>query len=109
MFYVFYGALLLSIPVGLAYLVLVSRLFGRLKREHPTVYRDLGEPSFLNNSILNSLRTIKFLVYGSYRSLQDPRINSLAAVVRGLFIVSLILYCLCAVVLTLYWGSAGHG
>jgi hypothetical protein len=103
--YVFYGALLLSIPVAIAYLISVARLFGRLKRGHREVYLELGEPSFLNNSIGNSLRTFKFLVSGKYKSLQDSQVNSLAALARGLFILGLALYCVCAVVLTFYWSA----
>lgn len=109
LFYAFYGALLLSIPVALGYLVVVARLFGKLKREHPIAYRELGEPSlFLNNSISNSVRTIKFIVLGKYKSLQDPEFSSLATVARGLFVLSLALYAVCAVVLTFYWSAIGQ-
>lgn len=103
--YLFYGALLLSIPVALAYLVSVARLFGRLRRGHPNAYRGLGEPSFLNNSIGNSFRTFKFLFSGEYKSLQDSQVNTLAAFARGFFILGLALYCVCAVALTFYWSS----
>lgn len=104
--YVFYGALLLSLPVGLAYVISVGRLFARLRNGHPATYRNLGEPSFLNSSLGNSIRTLKFVIFGEYKSLQDSRVNTLASLARALFIFSLALYCFCAVVLTFYWGSA---
>ena len=106
--YVFYGSLLFSIPVGIAYLLVVRRLFGRLKRDHPIAYRELGEPSLINNSIPNSLRTVKFLVLGQYKSLQDPRVNTLAVIASDIFIAAILLYLLCMVLVTSYWSSVRH-
>ena len=106
--YVVYGSLLFSIPVTVAYLLVVGRLFGRLKRDHPIAYREVGEPSLLNNSILSTLRTITFLVPGKYKNLHDPRVNSLAVAASAFFIAAILLYLLSMVLVTSYWSSLGQ-
>jgi hypothetical protein len=70
------------------YLLLIGRLFNRLKAEHAVVYESLGRPSlFLNNSIQNNMRVLRWLLRKEFEGLTDPVTTSSAKVVRLLLAV----------------------
>ena len=76
--------LLLCIMFGLLLpAVWVShRLRGRLRTNHPSVWKQLGEPGFRNLTIGSSSRAARFVRTGKYRELADPVVNRWARVSR---------------------------
>jgi len=78
--------------IVLIYLSSVIYLWSYLKRVHPETWTKLGSPSFLNNSILNSFRSIGFIFGSSYRELNDKKLMALLLAIRGLFILAFIAF-----------------
>jgi hypothetical protein len=69
------------------YLFLVGRLFSRLENEHAIVHESLGSPSlFLNNSIQNNTRVLRWLWRREFEELGDPETVASASVVRTLLV-----------------------
>jgi hypothetical protein len=71
--------------VVLIYLGTVTYLWSYLKRIHPETWTRLGSPSLLNNSILNSFRSIGFIFGSNYKALNDEKLTALILIIRGLF------------------------
>jgi hypothetical protein len=69
------------------YLLLIGRLFSRLEREHVVLYELLGSPSlFLNNSIQNNTRVLRWLWRKKFAELSDSTTVASARVVRTLLV-----------------------
>ena len=67
------------------------RLDVLLRRSHPNAWDQLGRPSFLNNSPANSVRFLKYIVFGTgFKELNDPKINSYVRVLRTTFFLFLL-------------------
>jgi hypothetical protein len=57
---------------------LQHRLYARLRSVHPEQYERLGSPTlFLNNSISNGFKTMRFFWSRGYRHLDDPKATRL--------------------------------
>ena len=85
------------------YLFLVGRLFGRLEKEHAVVHESLGSPSlFLNNSIQNNARFLRWLWRKEFEELDDPESVASARVVRTLLITLSVNF---AALLLVFFGS----
>jgi hypothetical protein len=69
------------------YLLLIARLFGRLKARHATAWEALGSPSlFLNNTIGNNRLVLAWLWNRKFRDLQEAQTMRLAGTVRTLLL-----------------------
>ena len=67
----------------LIWFALAARLFRMLREDHGEVYESLGSPSlFLNSSIRNNWLSLRFLVTGHYRELNDGRVTRLCRFMR---------------------------
>jgi hypothetical protein len=84
--YVASGGVVLS-----AYFLHMQLLFSYLKRNHPSVYSDLGSPVlFLNETPMTFKATLAFLYWGGHRHLNDPKLNAKCARIFGLAIYVLV-------------------
>jgi hypothetical protein len=84
------GSLILLAPIILGYLVSLQMFLYRLRHEHPRHYEELGRPSlFLNNSISNGFRVVRYLINRDYLAITDARASQLGDRTRRLFMVSL--------------------
>ncbi|HEU4627466.1 MAG TPA: hypothetical protein VFS52_22115 [Steroidobacteraceae bacterium] len=69
------------------YLVLMHFLFRRLLSHHMAAYESLGSPTlFLNNSIQNGFRVLRWLWRKEFLDLADNQTVRLAGIVRVLFV-----------------------
>jgi len=76
----------------LVWLALGTSLLRLLRNDHREIYESLGSPSLLsNNTIRNNWLSLKFLLTGAYRDLDDERVTRLCRVLRG-FLVLLALW-----------------
>jgi hypothetical protein len=76
--WVLVGTLLGSVLVWFG---LVSALFRRLALHHPAKYREMGEPGLItNNPPQASLTLMRFIFRREDRSLHDPGVSRLTAV-----------------------------
>ena len=81
---IWFGVLFAAILVWFA---LASRLLSLLKDDHHDVYESLGSPSLVaNNSVKNNWLSLRFLMSGAYRSIEDDRVSRLCRFMR-LFLV----------------------
>ncbi len=91
--YVLIGAMALTAPLIVAYLIMLARLFSYMRDKHPAEYKEMGEPSlFMNNSISNSMGVVRFLLDRDYRSISDPRVNQLGERSRQIFMTAIGLF-----------------
>lgn len=74
------------------YLGSVVYFWSYLRRFHNEAWVRLGSPSFLNNSPANTLRTLRFLIGSEYRALDDPLLTRTVWIIRGLFVLVLLLF-----------------
>jgi ABC-type dipeptide/oligopeptide/nickel transport system permease subunit len=77
--------------VVIIYLATFIYLWAYLKRAHYDTWVQLGSPSFLNNSPLNSIRSLKYLFGGTYKVLGDRYLTRLIWSIRALFFLCLAL------------------
>jgi len=84
--------LLALLFVGPMYFRALGKLLAYLKSEKTEIWDELGRPSLVNNnSISNSISTIKYLVKQSYNSSHDIKLINLASRARQLFYLSTIM------------------
>ena len=77
----------------IAWFVLVSWLFRRLRERHARIYEEMGSPTlFLNNSIRNNWLFMKFLWGGGWRALGDPQLTQACQVMQVFFVVYLVVF-----------------
>ena len=70
-----------------AWFGLAARMFRLLRQNHREVYESLGSPSLLlNNSIRNGWLSLRFLMRGDYRDVNDDRVRKLGNVMRVFFV-----------------------
>ena len=95
-----FATLVLSV---LVWFVLISRLHRILRTRHSETYDRLGRPTlFLNNSVQNGIATIRFLLGGHFRQLNDPELLRLGAFMQVFFFVYVVfIICLVALMFTL--------
>lgn len=87
--YILAVALILLLPVIIAYLVVLEMLFYRLRHKHPEHYREIGEPSlFMNNSISKGFGMVRYLLDRDYLVVPDARANRLGERSRQLFFIA---------------------
>lgn len=68
------------------WVVLVSRLYARLKERAPQVYAAIGEPHVIdNNTLSNNLAFLRFLLKRDFASVDDPEIRHLSVWLLVLF------------------------
>jgi hypothetical protein len=103
-------ALLAVQPIGtVVYLCLIRQLFVRIEERHTDTWRALGEPSlFLNNTIRNNFRVLGWLWRKDYSSLGIPDDVRLAARVRQLYVLLMIMFGI-LLVSFLAFGFSIHG
>lgn len=81
----------------IVYLGMLLLIADRLKRAHTAVWTDLGSPSLLNWSIVNSFKLGNFVfLQHSYRSLADTTLRNLIFAVRAVLVVivcALVIWC----------------
>jgi hypothetical protein len=78
--------------LAMASLAFLEVFLRRLKRSEPRVHQTLGEPLvFTNNTGLNTIRAVWFLLSRQYRSLGDERARKLGGVALGLLLSALAL------------------
>lgn len=71
----------------LAWFALAARMFRLLRQDHREVYESLGSPSLvLNNSVRNGWLSLRFLMSGDYREVNDHRVRRLGDVMRVFFV-----------------------
>jgi hypothetical protein len=76
-------ALLLGVTV--VALVVGSAANRRVMSKHPEIWSQLGKPEVFNNSISNSLKSLKFFVLTSdYKRLEDDTLNRYVGISRSL-------------------------
>jgi hypothetical protein len=76
-------ALLLGVTV--VALVVGSVANRRVMSKHPEIWSQLGKPAVFNNSISNSLKSLKFFVLTSdYKRLEDDTLNRYVGISRSL-------------------------
>ena len=91
--YVLIGAIALTAPLTIAYLVALEMLFHRMRKQHPDHYKRIGEPSlFLNNSISKSIGVVRFLIDRDYLDMPDTRANQLGMRSRQLFVAAMSMF-----------------
>jgi hypothetical protein len=72
------------------YFPLISKFTSRMQDAHTEEYKRLGEPSlFSNNTPANAFRLCKFILFGSYKELDDSRLNALGLACKVLLILCL--------------------
>ena len=72
---------------------LQHRLYARLRSVHPEQYERLGSPTlFLNNSISNGFKTMRFFWSRGYRHLDDPKVTRLCRTIMVINVVYLLLF-----------------
>lgn len=72
----------------LVWFVMMARLHRALRTRHAATYEMLGRPAlFLNNSPQNGLATLRFLLGGKFRQLNDPELQRLGSFMQVLFYV----------------------
>jgi hypothetical protein len=78
--YVVIGAFALTVPLTIAYLVVLEMLFHCMRKKHPDDYKRLGEPSlFMNNSISKGMEVVRFLIDRDYLDIPGRRASQLGA------------------------------
>jgi len=86
--FLFY-ALALASAAYIAVFIYTNR---RLRVRHPDVWQTQGQPTFWNNSPVQSLRFIKFFVFSSrHRALGDPALDRAALIAKALFALGCLL------------------
>ena len=73
---------IIFIPLAIIALILHVRFLKILRRSHPDVWRSLGSPSVLNNTMGNGLATLKYLLRGEFRRLDDREFVRLCETLR---------------------------
>jgi hypothetical protein len=65
----------------------------RVMSKHPEIWNQLGKPAIFNNSIANSLKSLRFFVLTSeYKRLGDDTLNRYVGISRSLnFIMAVLL------------------
>jgi hypothetical protein len=85
-----FGVMFALVAIGFA---LQHRLYSRLQSAHPEQYERLGSPTlFLNNSISNGLKTMRFLWSRRYRELGDPKLSRLCRIIIVINVIYFILF-----------------
>ena len=75
------------------------KLNNRLRCEHSDTWIALGQPQFLNNSILNQWRSAKFYLFSEkYKQLSDPIFDKLVLAIRIINVIQLALLA-CGIIL----------
>ncbi len=70
----------------LVWFVLMARLHRILRTRHPQIWNRIGRPTlFLNNTVQNGLVTIRFLLAGHFRELDDPTLVRLGSFMQVFF------------------------
>lgn len=83
------GAVVAFICLFVAGVYLTVQLDGRLRREHPAVWNELGRPSIWNNSIKGGIIWTFFVWRSRYRMLGDGTLERIARrlkIVQGIYI-----------------------
>lgn len=84
--YVLIGAIALTAPLIVIYLVTMAKMFSYMREKHLTRYKELGEPSlFANNSISNNVSVIRFLLDRDYLRMSDSQLSQLGERLRRMF------------------------
>ena len=72
--------LTVSCAIGLG---LHAAFLRRLRDRHRQIWESLGRPSLVaNNSIENSVATLRYLFRGSFKELPDPQLRALCELLR---------------------------
>lgn len=81
--------LLALLLIGPMYFRALGKLLDYIKSEQPEIWDELGRPSLVtNNSIHNSISTIRYLIKRSYKDNRDINLVNLANRARRLFYLS---------------------
>ena len=73
---------IIFIPLAVIGLILHVRFLKTLRRSYPDVWKSLGSPSVLNNTMGNGLATLKYLLRGEFRRLDDREFVQLCEITR---------------------------
>jgi hypothetical protein len=101
------AAILVVVTVPCTICLLVASLYldfrvrGILRRRHPVEWQRLGSPSFLNNSVMNTLALRRFIRSGDYRALDDEKLTRAVKANRIAERAYLVLFVVSAVLLYL--------
>jgi len=77
----------LLFPGAITWLIMVSALFRRLKRDHPEKFHAMGEPGLiLNNTPRTSWTLLRFLFKREDRPLNDPSLSRLSKIMLVFFV-----------------------
>lgn len=102
-----YGTVFVLVAATIIYLIAVSAMLSKLRRNHVATFRDLGEPSlFTNNTMSNGARVVRFVFSREYKNLNDPDIDRIAGTCRALLIGIPVLLG-CALIFAFAYGSMG--
>lgn len=94
---------------ALVWLVLMSRLYRILRTRHPETYEQLGRPTlFLNNSPQNGIATVRFLLGGHFRQLNDPELLRLGVFMQVFFYAYMVYFVSLVVLMFTSGWSANH-
>jgi hypothetical protein len=81
------------IALMIAHNVIILRIAKRLEKMHREVWISLGQPSFFNNSILNGMKLVSYVIFGRhYNLLGDNRLSYLIRVNRAVFIFAMFFF-----------------
>jgi hypothetical protein len=73
--------------------VLVSWVFSRLRKRHPSTYEAMGSPTlFWNNSPRGNWLFLKFLYSSRWRELGDSTVSNIVRFMRVYFVIYLVLF-----------------
>ena len=107
-YFVVYGVIALLAATTFAYLAAISVMLSKIRNNHVTTFRALGEPSlFANNTISNGARVVRFLFSREYKNLSDPEVDRIGGVCRTLLIGIPVLLA-CAVAVALVYGNVAR-
>lgn len=88
------------LALTVVWLTLVWRLFRLLASRHPAKYAQMGQPSLiLNNSLLGTLRLLRFVFTDEHDALHDPGVSAQVRLMRAWFV-------LCAVAFVAFLATA---
>lgn len=91
--------------IALGGLIAVEVFLRSLRVCAPEVHRELGEPSvFANNTGLNTIRAVGFLLFRKHRVLPDRRARRLGDIAFAVLVSSLVTGGIAAVCFSIYLG-----
>jgi hypothetical protein len=95
----------LMLVMTIIYNGLILLILRRLRRLYPQTWENLGRPSFLNNSILNSLRVVRFILKGEFQEIDDVWLTSICKTTRVIFFVISVIFVSFVLLMFLFFKS----